>query len=211
MDALHEMVDQQVARRGVLNPRVLNAMRCVPRQAFVPAEFQSQAFDDGALPIGEGQTISQPYIVGMMSELLCPMPGDRVLEIGTGCGYQTAVLAEMGARVFTIEIVPSLARAAKERLLQMGYTRIAFCSGDGYRGWHEEAPFDGIIAAAAPDHVPDLLVSQLRDGGRMVLPVGQAGDQVLCLLTKQGNRIDEKRVIPVRFVPMTGEAEKKKK
>lgn len=210
MDALRDMVEVQVAGRGICNPRVLDALRRVPRQAFVPDELQAQAFADGALPIGEGQTISQPYIVGRMSELLSPMPGDRVLEIGTGCGYQTAVLAEMGARVFTMEIVPSLAQSAKARLLRMGYGEIAFCCGDGYRGWPEEAPFDGILVTAAPDHVPDVLVRQLRDGGHLVLPVGLAGEQELCLLTRRGDSIEEKRVIPVRFVPMTGEAEWKK-
>ena len=200
------MVEQQIAYRGVKNPRVIQALSQVPRQFFVPQTLQAQAFDDGALPIGEGQTISQPYIVGLMSELLRVNPNDRILEIGTGSGYQTAILAEMGARVFTIEIVQKLAQAAQERLLKLGYS-VSFRCGDGYRGWPEMAPFDGIIITAAPNHIPPLLPGQLRNGGRLVLPLGDfRGEQELFVLTRRENGYDKDCIIPVRFVPLTGEA-----
>jgi protein-L-isoaspartate(D-aspartate) O-methyltransferase len=199
------MVREQIELRGVRDDRVLEAMRKVPRHRFVPDRLTAFAYEDGPLPIGEGQTISQPYIVALMTELLQAKPGDKILEVGTGSGYQAAVLAEMGAEVHTIEIVEPLAVTARRLLEQMDYPRIRFRVGDGYRGWPEAAPFDGIIVTAAPDHVPRPLVDQLEAGGRMVIPVG-AGSQDLLVITRTAEGTARESVIPVRFVPMTGEA-----
>lgn len=198
-----EMVRSQVERRGVRDARVLEAMRTVPRELYAGAEDPASAFGDGPLSIGFGQTISQPYIVAYMTEMLAISPADRVLEIGTGSGYQTAVLAELAAEVFTIEIIEELARAAEERLREQGYANIRFRTGDGSLGWIEEAPFDAIMVTAAPERPPDALVRQLRDGGRMIAPVGSF-DQRLVLLTRRGERTERRELIGVRFVPMTG-------
>jgi protein-L-isoaspartate(D-aspartate) O-methyltransferase len=201
-----KMVISQIERRGVNDPRVLKALRSVPRHAFVPKHLTEQAYDDNALPIGEDQTISQPYVVAVMTQSLELRGSDRVLEIGTGSGYQAAVLAELVHHVFTIEIVESLAKQAKGRLGKIGYENITPRTGDGYGGWPDESPFDAIIVTAAPDHIPQALVAQLKVGGKMVIPVGDF-EQQLMLLTKQTDgSVKEKRIIPVRFVPMTGEA-----
>ena len=189
------------------DPAVLDAMRSVPRHLFVPEALRDLAYEDGPLPIGEGQTISQPYIVALMTELLHLRPGDRVLEVGTGSGYQAAVLAHMKARVHTIEIIPSLARSARGVLEGLGYAEIHFRVGDGYAGWPEAAPFDAIMVTAAPDHVPKPLVDQLRLGGRLIVPVGSSF-QTLVAITRTPDGTREERIIPVRFVPMTGEAQR---
>jgi protein-L-isoaspartate(D-aspartate) O-methyltransferase len=203
------MVDEQIAARGVRDPKTLAAMRSVPRHLFLPAGSRHVAYDDHPVPIGEGQTISQPYIVAFMTEALGLRGGEKVLEIGTGSGYQAAILAEIAAEVYTIEIVPSLAASAAERLAALGCGNVRVRSGDGYRGWPEAAPFDGILVTAAPDHVPQPLVEELKIGGRLVIPVGEsAGAQELRVLVKQADgRVVEERSLPVRFVPMTGEAE----
>jgi protein-L-isoaspartate(D-aspartate) O-methyltransferase len=178
-------------------------MRRVPRHLFVPPASASQAYDDHPLPIGHGQTISQPYIVGFMTEALSLRGGESVLEVGTGCGYQAAVLAEIAAHVHTIEIVAPLAQEAAERLKRLGYANVSVRAGDGYLGWPEAAPFDAIIVTAAAPRVPEPLRQQLRDGGRMILPLGEEW-QELVLVTRRGAAFDERRVLPVRFVPMTG-------
>jgi protein-L-isoaspartate(D-aspartate) O-methyltransferase len=201
------MVREQIEARDVRDPRVLAAMRKVPRHLFVPPDEQASAYIDSPLPIGYGQTISQPYIVAFMTDALELNPRDRVLEIGTGSGYQAAVLAELAREVYTIEIVEPLAKEAEERLRRLQYANVHARVGDGYRGWPEEAPFDAIMVTAAPDHVPPPLVEQLRDGGRLVLPVGR-WDQELIRLRRTGKGITREALLPVRFVPMTGEAEK---
>jgi protein-L-isoaspartate(D-aspartate) O-methyltransferase len=201
------MVKNQIAARGVKDELVLEAMRRVPRHLFVPEEFRSQAYEDHPVPIGEGQTISQPYIVGLMSELLQVKGGDKVLEVGTGSGYQAAVLAAMGCQVYTIEIRPALAAQARERLQRLGYSNVHVRVGDGYRGWPEAAPFAGIIVTAAPEKIPQPLLEQLAPGGRLVIPVGSFYQQ-LKVITKEETGFSEKDVIPVRFVPMAGEVER---
>lgn len=201
------MVKNQIAARGVKDERVLEALRNVPRHLFVPPEFAAQAYEDHPLPIGEGQTISQPYIVGLMTELLQVKPGDKVLEVGTGSGYQAAVLAAMGCQVYTIEIRPSLAAQAAERLKRLGYANVHVRVGDGYRGWPEEAPFAGIVVTAAPERIPEPLLQQLAPGGHLVIPVGSFYQQ-LKVITKETEGFSERDVIPVRFVPMAGEVER---
>lgn len=196
------MVDRQIAARGVTDPAVLAAMRKVPRHRFVEPRLASSAYDDRPLPIGHGQTISQPYIVGYMVELLKLKPGAKVLEVGTGCGYQAAVLAEIAKAVFTIEIVGPLAACAKKALADTGYTGVQVRHGDGYGGWPDQAPFDGIVVAAAPDHVPPALVEQLAVGARLVIPVGEFHQEIR-VITKTGKGSREERLIPVRFVPLT--------
>jgi protein-L-isoaspartate(D-aspartate) O-methyltransferase len=180
-------------------------MTAVPRHLFVPLNIRSLAYEDGPLPIGHDQTISQPYIVALMSQLLALRSGDRILEIGTGSGYQAAVLAWMGAEVFTIEIVSELGNQAKKVLDQLGYDRVSVKIGNGYLGWPENAPFDGIIVTCAPTSIPEPLKEQLAEGGRMVIPVGETGSQQLYLLTKQNGRLIQKKIIDVRFVPMVDE------
>lgn len=194
--------------RGITNARVLEAMRRVPRHEFVPAELRSHAYEDRPLPIGYGQTISQPYIVAFMTECLDPQPMDRILEIGTGSGYQAAVLSELVNEVYTIEIVEPLAERASADLSRLTYTNVHVRAGDGYQGWPAKAPFDAIIVTCAPDSVPQPLVDQLAEGGRMIVPVGQIWDQHLILLQKEGGQLEQTSVLPVRFVPMTGEAAK---
>jgi len=208
--ARQSMVEQQIKRRGVKNELVINAMKKVPRHLFVPAKVKDLAYDDNPLSIGLGQTISQPYIVGLMSECLYLKGGEKVLEIGTGSGYQAAILGEIADSVFTIEIVEKLAVQAKEKLKSMGYDNIYTKCGDGYQGWPEYAPFDGIIVTAAPGHIPQPLIDQLKVGGRMIIPVGEWYQELILIRKTSKKKIAKEVVIPVRFVPMTGEAQKKK-
>ncbi|MDI6792851.1 MAG: protein-L-isoaspartate(D-aspartate) O-methyltransferase [bacterium] len=203
-----DMVRDQIEARGVSSPAVLAAMQNVPRHEFVPEDLKRLAYRDSPLPIGEGQTISQPYIVALMTELLELKKGEKVLEIGTGSGYQAAVLAEITDQVYTIEILEPLATSAEKCLGGLGYKNIAVQCGDGYQGWPEAAPFDAVIVTAAPDHIPQPLIDQLKIGGRMVIPVGDLL-QELILIRKTEEGVTKKNVIPVRFVPMTGEAEGK--
>jgi protein-L-isoaspartate(D-aspartate) O-methyltransferase len=200
------MVEQQIRQRGVSNARVLDAMRSVPRERFVPPEIRSQAYEDGPLPIGSGQTISQPYIVGYMTEVLEVAPSHKVLEVGTGSGYQAAVLSELVREVYTIEIVPELARRAEAVLRALNKTNVHVRAGDGYAGWPEQAPFDRIIVTAAPEVLPRPLIDQLAAGGRLVVPVGsQGGPQWMTIVEKTATGVAERRTIPVQFVPFTRE------
>ena len=202
--ARSEMVTRQIADRGVRDQRVLAAMRKVPRHEFVPEAEKRHAYGDTPLPIGEGQTISQPYIVALMTELAQPDPSDRVLEIGTGSGYQAAVLAELVQHVYTIEIEPALAQRANQALDRIGYRNVTVRAGDGYAGWPEHAPFDIVMVTAAPDHIPQPLIDQLKTGGRMVVPVGPiASTQQLRVLEKDTTgKVSTRVVAPVRFVPL---------
>jgi protein-L-isoaspartate(D-aspartate) O-methyltransferase len=203
------MVKEQLAGpgRGITNARVLAVMNEVPRHEFVPSAYRNLAYLDQPLPIGNGQTISQPFIVAFMTEKLEPQPTDKALEIGTGSGYQAAVLGKLVREVYTIEIVEPLARQAEATLKRLAYTNVLVRAGDGYKGWPEAAPFDSIIVTCAPDHVPQPLVDQLKDGGRMIIPVGSLGVQDLYILRKEGNKVKRSAVLPVRFVPMTGKHE----
>src|SRR4030043_2424727 len=205
-----KMVETQIKGRGVKDPRVLSALLKVEPHRFVSKKYLNSAYSDQPLPIGEGQTISQPYIVALMTELLELKGGEKVLEIGTGSGYQAAILAELVKEVYTIEIIDSLASVAKSRLLQLGYQNIKVKAGDGYLGWPEAAPFDAIIVTAAPDHIPKPLIEQLKEGGRMVLPVGRY-TQELKKIIKRSGKVETTDVIPVVFVPMTGEGVKGKR
>ncbi len=200
----HEMVSRQIEARGIQNPRVLAAMRLVPRHVFVPEPFRAGAYEDFPLPIGDGQTISQPYIVALMTELGSPVPSDRALEVGTGSGYQAAVLANLVREVYSVEILEALADEAAKRIRSLGYDNISLRVGDGYAGWPEKAPFDLILVTAAPERVPQALLDQLASGGRMVVPVGQEGRvQSLQLIRKKPDgTVEIKDVLPVRFVPM---------
>ena len=195
---------EQIEKRGVRDPRVLAALETVPRHQFVPEDLRHRAYEDGPLPIGEGQTISQPYIVAFMTEALCPDPGDRVLEVGTGSGYQTAILASIVAQVFTIEIRAGLGEAARRRIEWLGLRNVSFGIGDGTGGWPEHAPYDGILVTAAPGAVPRALEEQLAPGGRLVIPIG-TGDQQLIRLTRTAAGFERDALLPVRFVPMAGE------
>jgi protein-L-isoaspartate(D-aspartate) O-methyltransferase len=203
------MVEQQLKPRGIKEERVLAAMAKVPREEFVPADARPSAYEDGPLPIGYDQTISQPYVVAFMTEQLRPKQSDRVLEIGSGSGYQAAILAELVGDVYTIEIVEPLAKSAEATLQRLGYNHVHIKVGDGYKGWPEEAPFDAIIVTCAPEKVPQPLVDQLKDGGRMVIPVGERFAQQLYLLEKKNGQLKESVTLPVRFVPMLREAQKK--
>ena len=203
------MVQQQLKAEGIKDERVLAAMAKVPREEFVPADQRAGAYQDGPLPIGYDQTISQPYIVAFMTEQLRPKPGDRVLEIGSGSGYQAAILAELVTEVYTIEIVEPLAKTAEATLQRLGYKNVHLKVGDGYKGWPEEAPFDAIIVTCAPDKVPQPLVDQLKDGGRMVIPVGERFAQQVYLLEKKNGQLKESVTLPVRFVPMLRDAQQK--
>jgi protein-L-isoaspartate(D-aspartate) O-methyltransferase len=203
------MVEEQLKPRGIRDERVLAAMAKVPREEFVPENFRNQAYADQPIPIGHDQTISQPFIVALMTEQLHPQPTDRVLEIGTGSGYQTAVLAELVKDIYTIEIYDPLAQAASARLSRLGYKNAHVKNGDGYSGWPEVAPFDAVIVTCAPDKVPPPLAAQLKNGGRMIIPVGAGLDQQLFLLLKNDGQLAERAILPVRFVPMIGEAAKK--
>jgi len=203
--AREAMVRNQIWARGVRDSLVLEAMRKVPRHLFVPEDLRNSAYSDTPLPIGYGQTISQPYIVALMTEALGIEPGDKVFEVGTGSGYQAAVLAEMGAEVYTMEIVEPLATRAKALLNSLGYKKIHVRVGDAYEGWPEHSPFDAVIVTAAPKEVPSPLVDQLKVGGRMVIPVGE-GFQDLLLITKTPEGLRKESLGPVMFVPMTGKA-----
>jgi len=206
-DLRKTMVEKQISARGVKDSLVLDAMLQVPRHLFVPGMLKSDAYRDEPLPIGENQTISQPYIVAFMTEQLRVKPGDHVLEIGTGSGYQAAVLAQIVDSVFTIEIIPELAEKATKTLLELHYQNIVVQQGDGYHGWKEKAPFDAIIVTAAPSKIPPLLLEQLKVGGRMILPVGEYV-QELVVVYKTERGMEMQNVLPVRFVPMTGEIRK---
>jgi protein-L-isoaspartate(D-aspartate) O-methyltransferase len=201
-----KMVEKQIIKRSVKDPLVLSAMRSVPRHEFVPESQRRQAYEDHPLPIGEDQTISQPYIVALMTELLGLKGSERVLEVGTGSGYQAAVLAEIVQEVYTIEILESLMESARERFKRLCYNNIHVKHGDAYAGWPDEAPFDGIIVTAASTKIPEPLVDQLVLGGRLVIPVGDFHQELVVITNKEG--VEEKRVIPVRFVPMTGQIQK---
>jgi len=201
-----KMVEVQIRQRGVTDQDVLTAMAAVPRHEFVPDDLQNQAYADHPLPIGYGQTISQPYIVALMTELLELEKTDRVLEIGTGSGYQAAILSKIVAEVYTVEIIEPLAREARQRLARLGYDNVYVKQGDGYYGWEEHAPYDAIVVTAAPDHIPQPLVQQLKDGAHMVIPVGPPGGyQELWKITKQGDKIVKRNITGVLFVPLTGE------
>lgn len=206
--ARHRMVRDQLAARDIADSLVLQVMGEIPRHEFVPNSLEEMAYQDRPLPIGEGQTISQPYIVAFMTQSLGLTEGDRVLEIGTGSGYQAAVLARLVERVYTIEIIPSLGDSARQLLQRQGFDNVTVRIGDGYLGWPSQAPFDAIMVTAAPDHVPPALVQQLAEGGRMVLPVGDRYQELL-LLTRRGNEVGTVSLLPVRFVPMTGQAQQR--
>ena len=206
MDQRAQMVQQQIAARGVQDPLVLEAMRTVPRHEFVLDQYLSLAYADSPLPINHGQTISQPYIVAWMTETLNVGPGDRVLEIGTGSGYQAAVLAEMDLEVYSVEIIPELVEESRNRLERLGYDQIQVLNADGYFGWQDHAPYDAIIVTAAPDHLPQPLISQLKEGGRLVIPIGPVGAvQTLWLFEKVSGEMQATNLGAVRFVPFTGE------
>ncbi len=200
-----EMVRNQLAAGGIRNPEVLQAMTEVPRHEFVPASLRPYAYADGPVPIGHGQTISQPFIVAYMTQALELSKEDTVLEVGTGSGYQAAILGKLAKEVYTIEIVPPLAESARVILSKLGFENVHVRLGDGYLGWPEKAPFDAIIVTCAPDRVPEPLISQLKEGGRLVIPVGAAGGiQQLVLLKKRNGQISKEKMLDVRFVPMTG-------
>ena len=201
------MVERQIVERGITEPRLLAALLAVPRHRFVPDAWQAQAYADGPLPIGEGQTISQPYVVAKMTELAALRPTDRVFELGTGSGYQAAVASRLCAHVFSVEIQPPLAERAARLLRELGYDNVSVRSGDGFRGWPEAAPFDAMLITAAVPEIPDELLKQLKPGGRAVLPVGPPlGIQDLVLIEKGADgKTVTRRIFPVRFVPATGE------
>lgn len=195
------MIEVDLPRAGVKDPRVIAAMARVPRELFVPLPLRKRAYEDAPLPIGHGQTISQPAVVGLMTQLLKLEADEHVLEVGTGCGYQTAVLAELAGQVFSIERIPALSKVARQNLDDAGCTRVHLKVGDGHQGWPDKAPFDAILVTAAPPKVPASLVDQLAEGGRLVVPVGEGWQQLL-VLEKRGGRVREERHGLVRFVPM---------
>ncbi|TLY31663.1 MAG: protein-L-isoaspartate(D-aspartate) O-methyltransferase [Nitrospirae bacterium] len=203
------MVERQIEARGVKDTAVLRAMRQVPRHLFVPVSYAPQAYRDGPLALGHGQMISQPYIVAFMAEALRLRGDDRVLEIGTGSGYQTAVLAQLARDVFSIEIVKPLAEQAAAKLEELGYANVQVRAGDGYQGWPEHAPYDAILVSAAPDHIPQPLLDQLAVGGRMILPLGKKFSQDLMLIRRTHSGYERTPLLPVAFVPMTGEAQER--
>jgi protein-L-isoaspartate(D-aspartate) O-methyltransferase len=200
-----EMVEKQIISRGIQNGRVIQAMLKVPRHEFVSESFRDFSYDDRPVPIESGQTVSQPYIVALMTELLAPAPGKKILEVGTGSGYQSAVLAETGCDLYTVEIIEPIALRARKILQNLGYDNIKFNIGDGFSGWEEHAPFDAIIVTAAPGNIPEKLIEQLNPGGRMVIPVGDV-NQELKLIEKIDGGTEIRNVTSVRFVPMTGES-----
>jgi protein-L-isoaspartate(D-aspartate) O-methyltransferase len=203
------MVDSQIRRRGIQDERILKVMEQIPRHLFVPKNLQSQAYNDYPLPIGHEQTISQPYIVALMTELVRPIAGDRALEIGTGCGYQAAVLSDLVQEVYSIEIIEPLSKKASTRLSQLGKKNVEIRFGDGYQGWPEHAPFQIIVVTAAPDHVPQPLLDQLAPNGRMVIPVGRHSQELQLIEKSLDGSLRRSKITPVAFVPMTGIAEKK--
>jgi len=208
--ARNRMVDREIVAAGVSNSRVIQAMRDTPRHEFVPLPLRRDSYVDMALPIGHGQTISPPFIVAYMTEQLDPQPSDKVLEIGTGSGYQAAVLSKLVREVYTIEIVEPLGRRAAKDLKRLRHTNVHTKIGDGFQGWPEHAPFDKIIVTCSPEKVPPPLVEQLREGGRMIIPVGERYKQVFHLLTKKNGKLEVEALVPTLFVPMTGEAEKRR-
>jgi protein-L-isoaspartate(D-aspartate) O-methyltransferase len=202
--ARKEMVARQIEARGIVNKAALDAMGKVPRHKFVPSNYLKDAYQDGPLPIGYGQTISQPYIVAYMTAVIDPEPGQKVLEIGTGSGYQAAVLAEIVDTVCTIEIITELSESSSQRLKKLGYKNIITKNGDGYYGWKQFAPFDAIVVTAASEYIPPPLIDQLKDGGKMIIPVGSPFlNQMLVLVEKKGKEIFTSNLLPVRFVPLT--------
>ena len=208
--ARNQLVDREIVAAGIQNSQVIAAMRHTPRHEFVPKTQRRKAYFDMALPIGGGQTISPPYVVAYMTEALALRDDSKVLEIGTGSGYQAAILGEIAREVFTIEIVPELATQARVLLTELGYANIKVRTGDGYRGWPDEAPFDAIVVTAAPDHIPPTLVDQLAVGARLVIPVGRL-QQEMTIVTKVADGVVTETTLPVRFVPMTGEAQQRQR
>ena len=207
-----KMVEEQIIARGITSVSVINAMREVPRHEFIPEEYRHLAYNDSPVPIGYNQTISQPYIVAYMTEKLDLKKDDKVLEIGTGSGYQAAILSQIVDEVYTIEIVKPLGEEARERLERLGYDNVRVKIGDGYKGWKQYAPYDAIIVTAAPEVVPPPLIEQLKDGGIMIIPIGpQGGTQYLQLLEKKNGKLEKKKLLPVRFVPFTRDSEGKVK
>ncbi len=203
-----QMVETLLKSRDIRNERVLEAMKKVPRHLFMPASVRQYAYVDSPVPIGQRQTISQPYIVALMTQTVDPKPGDRSLEVGTGSGYQAAVLGELVQEVYTIEIIPDLAERAEKALAELGYDNVEVRQGDGYQGWPEKAPFDIIFITAAPEEIPQPLIDQLAEGGRLVVPVGPQGEvQTLTLVTKEKGEVKRAYITDVRFVPMTGEVQ----
>lgn len=209
--ARRAMVSNAIEAEGISNQAVLEAMRRVPRHEFVRGDLRNRAYQDTALPIGAKQTISPPFVVAYMTATLNPEPDHRVLEIGTGSGYQAAVLAEIVKDVYSIEIVPPLAKSAAERLEKLGYDNVHCLEGDGYKGWPEHAPFDRIIVTCSPENVPEPLVEQLKDGGQMLIPIGERYQQSFYLLEKRDGKLERKKLIPTLFVPMTGESESQRR
>jgi len=201
-----QMVDSQIISRGVTSPSVIAAMRIVPRHLFVPLELREFSYNDRPLPIGYNQTISQPYIIAAMTDALNLRQDDKVLEIGTGSGYQAAILARLVSDVYTIEIVPELAERAEQTITQLGFTNVNFRCGDGYQGWPGESPFDAIIVTCAPEEIPKPLIDQLADNGRIIIPVGGRNSQELVIVTKKGDKLISEKLMYVIFVPMTGKA-----
>ena len=206
--ARDQMVRTQIAARGVKDPRILGAMREIPRELFVDEQYRREAYADHPLPIGGGQTVTQPYVAALMTELLDVQSSDRVLEVGTGSGYESAILSRLASRVYSIEILPEIAKKARERLEKLGCRNVELRVGDGYRGWPEAAPFDAIIVTAAPRKIPEPLLDQLAPNGRMVIPVGDFYQELKVFSKAADGSVTETSVLPVRFVPMTGEAEK---
>lgn len=202
---------EEIRARGVTDPEVLAAVEAVPRHLFVPEGERREAYEDHPLPIGGGQTISQPYMVALMTSLLGVHPGQRVLEVGTGSGYQAAVLSRLVGEVYSIEILAPLGRRAQSTLAELGYRNVHLRIGDGYKGWPDAAPFDGIIVTAAPPRIPEPLLAQLKTGGKMVIPVGDTLQDLLVLTKRADGGVDTAKVMPVLFVPMTGEAQKRQK
>jgi protein-L-isoaspartate(D-aspartate) O-methyltransferase len=200
------MVERHLVDRGIKDPRVLDAFRTVPRHKFLPPESRRQAYDDESIPIGEGQTITPPYDVAFMTEMLQPKPTDKIYEVGTGSGYQAAILSRVVKDVYSVEIKPPLGKRAAQVLKEVGYTNVHTRIGDGYQGWPDQAPFDAIIVTCAPQAIPQPLIDQLKDGGRMVIPVGDRFNQMVYLVTKKDGKLTTKELRPTLFVPMTGRA-----
>jgi protein-L-isoaspartate(D-aspartate) O-methyltransferase len=207
------MVERQLVTRGITNKRVLGAMGKVPRHEFVSEDRRTEAYEDYPLPIGQGQTISQPYIVAYMTEVIDPQPGQRVLEVGTGSGYQAAVLAELAGEVYTIELLPELAASARKRLERLGYRTVHVKAGDGYLGWPDKAPFDAIVVTCGAKEVPEPLLKQLKPGGKMVIPVGETGQEQTLRVITQGSegKPEVRELLPVRFVPLRRAGEVKER